>query len=83
MRPARRNRCSTRNIRIRAAQFGVLTAADRPPASAWQRASDRIIETLMKSPVKMTLIPVGPLTNIALALKEEPRIKGLNSYCTS
>jgi purine nucleosidase len=59
----------------RAAQFGVLTANDQPPAAAWQRAADRIIETLMKSPVKMTLIPVGPLTNIALALKEEPRIK--------
>ncbi len=59
----------------KAAQFGVLTAADQPPASAWDRAADRIIDTLMKSPVKMTLIPVGPLTNIALALKEEPRIK--------
>jgi inosine-uridine nucleoside N-ribohydrolase len=58
-----------------AAQFGVLTSGDRPPAAARQRASDRIIETLMKSPVKMTLIPVGPLTNIALALKEEPQIK--------
>jgi purine nucleosidase len=59
----------------KAAQFGVLTAGDQPPAAAWQRAADRIIETLMKSPVKMTLIPVGPLTNIALALKEEPRIR--------
>jgi purine nucleosidase len=59
----------------RAAQFGVLTGTDQPPAAAWQRAADRIIETLMKSPDKMTIIPVGPLTNIALALKEEPRIK--------
>ena len=58
-----------------AAQFTVLTAEDQPPASARQRASERIIETLLASPVKMTLIPVGPLTNIALALKEEPRIK--------
>jgi inosine-uridine nucleoside N-ribohydrolase len=58
-----------------AAQFGVLNPADRPPAAAFERAADRIIETLMKSPVKITLIPVGPLTNIALALKEEPRIK--------
>jgi inosine-uridine nucleoside N-ribohydrolase len=58
-----------------AAQFRVLTAQDQPPASARQRASDRIIETLLASSVKMTVIPVGPLTNIALALKEEPRIK--------
>jgi purine nucleosidase len=60
----------------KAAQFGVLTDADKPPAAAWQRAADRIIETLMNSPVKITVIPVGPLTNIALALKEEPKIKG-------
>lgn len=59
----------------KAAQFGVLTAADQPPASARARASDKIIEVLLASPVKMTLIPVGPLTNIALALREEPRIK--------
>jgi purine nucleosidase len=58
-----------------AAQFKVLTPEDHPPASARQRASDRIIETLLASDVKMTVIPVGPLTNIALALKEEPRIK--------
>jgi inosine-uridine nucleoside N-ribohydrolase len=59
----------------RAAQFTVLTAADQPPAIAYRRAADAIIEMLMSSPVRMTLIPVGPLTNIALALKEEPRIK--------
>ena len=29
----------------------------------------------MNSPVKITLLPVGPLTNIALALRTEPRIK--------
>lgn len=58
-----------------AAQFGILTAADQPPASSLKRAADAIIETLLASPVKMTLIPVGPLTNIALALREEPRIK--------
>ena len=59
----------------KAAQFGILTAADQPPASAHKRAADKIIETLLASPVKMTVIPVGPLTNIALALREEPRIR--------
>jgi inosine-uridine nucleoside N-ribohydrolase len=59
----------------KAAQFGILTAADQPPASARERAADKIIETLLASPVRMTLIPVGPLTNIALALREEPRIR--------
>lgn len=58
-----------------APQFSVLTPADQAPAGAGRRASDAIIETLMKSPVKMTLIPVGPLTNIALALREEPKIR--------
>lgn len=58
-----------------AAQFKVLTPQDQAPAAARARAADRIIETLLASPVKMTIIPVGPLTNIALAMKEEPRIK--------
>lgn len=56
-------------------QFEVLTASDQAPVAAHARAADRIVEMLLASPVKMTLIPVGPLTNIALALKMEPRIK--------
>src|SRR5580700_8102358 len=51
-----------------AAQFKVLTAEDQPPASARRRATDRMIEILLASNAKMTVIPVGPLTNIALAL---------------
>ena len=34
-----------------------------------------LIETLLESEDKITLIPVGPLTNIAHALRIEPRIK--------
>lgn len=34
-----------------------------------------IVETLMNSEDRITLIPVGPLTNIAMALRIEPRIK--------
>jgi purine nucleosidase len=59
----------------RARQFEVLTPADVAPAAASRRAADVIIEALMNSREKITVIPVGPLTNIALALKLEPRIK--------
>jgi purine nucleosidase len=58
-----------------APQFQVLTAADTVPAAAHRRAADLIIDTLMTSPQRITLVPIGPLTNIALALKGEPRIK--------
>ncbi|MEM7115007.1 MAG: nucleoside hydrolase [Chloroflexota bacterium] len=33
-----------------------------------------IIETIMDNPGEITLVPIGPLTNIALALALEPRI---------
>lgn len=59
----------------RARQFEVLTSADTAPEASRRRAADLIIETLLQSPEKITLVPVGPLTNIALALKLEPRIK--------
>jgi len=59
----------------RARQFEVLTPEDVAPAAAGRRAADLIVETLLASPQKLTLVPVGPLTNIALALKLEPRIK--------
>ncbi|MGI8992351.1 MAG: nucleoside hydrolase [Bryobacteraceae bacterium] len=58
-----------------ATQFQVLTSADSMPANVHARAADLIIDTLMQSPQKITIVPVGPLTNIALALKLEPRIK--------
>ncbi len=60
--------------RDQAPQFRLLLASDTVPESAHRRAADAIIETLMRSPEKMTLIPVGPLTNIALALRLEPKI---------
>src|SRR5262249_42204984 len=55
-----------------ARQFEVLTPQDTAPAAARRRAADLIIETLLASSQKITLVPVGPLTNIALALKTEP-----------
>ena len=59
----------------RTSQFTVLTAGDTIPPAAHRRAVDLIVETLLASPNKITLVPIGPLTNIALALKTEPRIK--------
>jgi inosine-uridine nucleoside N-ribohydrolase len=38
---------------------------------------DLIIETIHKYPHEVTLIPVGPLTNIALAVSKDPSIVGL------
>jgi inosine-uridine nucleoside N-ribohydrolase len=59
-----------------AAQFRLLTVDDNVPEAAHRRAAEVIVQTLMEAPEKMTVIPVGPLTNIALALRLEPRIKG-------
>jgi inosine-uridine nucleoside N-ribohydrolase len=38
------------------------------------RAAEFIVETVMASPGAITLVPVGPLTNVALALLLEPRV---------
>ena len=40
-------------------------------------AAQFIIETILSNPGEITLVPVGPLTNIALALRLEPRIADL------
>ncbi|WP_336206100.1 nucleoside hydrolase [Nonomuraea sp. LPB2021202275-12-8] len=37
-------------------------------------AVDRIIDTLRAAPGEITLVAIGPLTNIALAVRREPRI---------
>jgi purine nucleosidase len=39
-----------------------------------QHAVDFIIEAIMAQPGEVTLIPTGPLTNIALAVRKAPRI---------
>jgi purine nucleosidase len=38
-------------------------------------AVDFIINTIMENPKQITLVPVGPLTNIAIAVIKEPRLK--------
>jgi purine nucleosidase len=45
-----------------------------------QNAVDFIVETIMNEPEgTITLCPIGPLTNIALALVREPRIAGASA----
>lgn len=42
--------------------------------AAHTRASQFIVEAVMSRPGEITLVPLGPLTNIAMALKLEPRL---------
>ena len=39
-----------------------------------QKGSDYLIEKIMSSPGEITVVAIGPLTNIALAIRQEPRI---------
>ena len=39
-----------------------------------QHASDFLIERIMSNPGEITLVAIGPLTNVALAIRQEPRI---------
>lgn len=39
-----------------------------------RHAVDLIIETVLASPGEITLVPIGPLTNIAVAMRREPAI---------
>lgn len=63
-----------------------------PPRSkpVAQPAASFIVDQVMRAPGEITLVPIGPLTNIALALRLEPRIAnnvrrvvfmGGNAYC--
>lgn len=41
-----------------------------------QHACDFLIEKIMSNPGEITLVAIGPLTNVALAIRQEPRIVG-------
>lgn len=49
-----------------------LPPPTREPAAG--HAADRIVAELAAAPGEVTLVAVGPLTNVALALRREPRI---------
>lgn len=52
---------------------GVNLPVPRVPL-ADEHAVDLVVDLLLDSPGEVTLVPTGPLTNIALALRREPRI---------
>ena len=41
---------------------------------AREHAVDVIVERVLAAPGEVTLVPIGPLTNVAMALRREPRI---------
>jgi purine nucleosidase len=72
-RPLVRNRISAEYVHGNTGLNGPpLPAAKAGPAVG--RAVDFIIDSVLTHPGEVTIVPVGPLTNLALALRLEPRI---------
>ncbi|MGI5888550.1 MAG: nucleoside hydrolase [Oscillospiraceae bacterium] len=67
-----KNGCASGQSSIHGDYLDLPAAVSKPQKES---AVIWLVETLMASPDKITLIPVGPLTNIAHALRIEPRIK--------
>jgi inosine-uridine nucleoside N-ribohydrolase len=44
------------------------------PGEIYKDGVQAIIDKILKSPIPVTIIAIGPLTNIALAIKREPKI---------
>lgn len=55
-------------------QISAMPAGYHMPAEKRQNGIRLLLDTLRQSPQKMTVLAVGPLTNIALALRTEPQI---------
>jgi purine nucleosidase len=52
--------------------YAKLPAPQAQPQA--QKGSDFLIEKIMSAPGEITLVAIGPLTNVALAIRQEPRI---------
>jgi len=52
---------------------GLLDQADPPLLPAAQHAVDFLVETVLARPGAIDLLAIGPLTNVALAIRREPR----------
>jgi len=53
---------------------GILTEEDKELKPIDKHAVDFIIEKILENPKEITLVTIGPLTNIATAIIKEPRI---------
>jgi purine nucleosidase len=53
-----------------------VTMPPEEPIAERRTAVQFIIDTVLAHPGEVTLVPIGPLTNIALAMRLEPRIIG-------
>ncbi|MFN8061912.1 MAG: nucleoside hydrolase [Vicinamibacterales bacterium] len=72
-RPLLRARLSAEDVHGRSGLDGpTLDPPSRQPEPT--RAAEFIARTVLERPGEVTLVPVGPLTNIALALRLEPRL---------
>ena len=58
-----------------APQFGALTDADGLPPGAAHKGVALLVDTLLRAERKLTVVTVGPLSNVALALKTDPRVR--------
>lgn len=54
--------------------LGYARLPDSPAGPAGEHAVDLIIREIMSHPGEVTLVAVAPLTNVAVALRKEPRI---------
>jgi len=54
--------------------LGYAQLPEAATRSKSQHGSDYLIEQIMARPGEITLVCIGPLTNIALAIRQEPRI---------
>ena len=61
---------------------GVLESGDDALTPNSEHAVDVLIRTVMDRPGEIHLLAIGPLTNVALALKREPRLAGALGHLT-
>ena len=52
----------------------LLEPGDEALQPSKQHAADLIVDTVMAHPRQITLVAIGPLTNVALAIQREPRL---------
>lgn len=61
---------------VNSSQVPAVGPASDPPALSFRSAAEEILFQTANSPEPLTLITLGPLTNIALALQQNPDLPG-------